>query len=50
MAEKGFCVKCKKPQEMKDAQNVTLKNGRIAVKGKCPTCGTSMFKILGKKK
>lgn len=49
MAEKGYCVKCKKPQEMKDAQTVTLKNNRTAVKGKCPSCGTSMFKILGKK-
>ena len=50
MAEKGFCVKCKKQQEMSDAQNVTLKNGRMAVKGKCPVCGTVMCKILGKKK
>jgi hypothetical protein len=50
MAEKGFCVKCKKQQEMNDAQNVTLKNGRIAIKGKCPVCGTVMCKILGKKK
>jgi uncharacterized Zn finger protein (UPF0148 family) len=26
----------------------TMKNGRKAIKGKCPTCGTVMFKILGK--
>jgi len=25
-----------------------MKNGRRAIKGKCPTCGTVMFKILGK--
>ena len=25
-----------------------MKNGRKAIKGKCPTCGTVMFKILGK--
>lgn len=49
MAEKGYCVKCKKSKEMKDVQNVTLKNGRAAAKGKCPDCGTLMFKILGKK-
>ncbi len=24
-----------------------MKNGRRAIKGKCPTCGTVMFKILG---
>lgn len=49
MAQTGYCVKCKKKKEMKDEQNVTLKNGRLAVKGKCPDCNTSMFKILGKK-
>jgi ribosomal protein S27E len=27
----------------------TMKNGRKAIKGKCPTCGTVMFKILGGK-
>jgi len=26
-----------------------MKNGRKAIKGKCPTCGTVMFKILGGK-
>ena len=49
MAESGYCVKCKKSKEMKDEQNVTLKNGRLAIKGKCSDCGTSMFKITGKK-
>jgi len=36
----GYCVKCKSKKEMK--------NGRKAMKGTCPTCGTGMFKILGK--
>ena len=44
----GYCVKCKKKQEMKDSQEVTMKNGRKAVKGKCPACGTRMYRILGK--
>ena len=44
----GYCLKCKAKKEMKDAQKVTMKNGREAMKGKCPTCGTGMFKILGK--
>ena len=26
-----------------------MKNGRKAVKGKCPVCGVVMFKILGGK-
>lgn len=32
-----------------DAVEVTTKNGRKAIKGKCPTCGTVMYKILGGK-
>lgn len=49
MAEVGYCVKCKKKQEMINSKEVTMKNGRRAIKGKCPICGTGMFKILGKK-
>lgn len=41
----AYCVKCKAKREMKDATKVTLKNGRNAMKGKCPECGTSMFTI-----
>ncbi|MCX6348860.1 MAG: DUF5679 domain-containing protein [Candidatus Aureabacteria bacterium] len=44
----GYCVKCKAKKEMKDPQEVTMKNKRKASKGTCPTCGTGMFKILGK--
>ncbi|MCX5666504.1 MAG: DUF5679 domain-containing protein [Candidatus Omnitrophica bacterium] len=46
MAEVGYCVKCKAKKEMKDTQNVTMKNGRKAMKGKCSTCGTGMYKIM----
>lgn len=41
----GYCVKCKAKKEMKDAKAVTMKNGKPATKGACPTCGTTMFKI-----
>lgn len=44
----GYCVKCKKKQEIKDAKEVTLKNGKKALKGVCPACGTGMFRITGK--
>jgi predicted RNA-binding Zn-ribbon protein involved in translation (DUF1610 family) len=30
---------------MKNAQKVTLKNGRPATKGVCPKCGTKVFRI-----
>jgi Zn finger protein HypA/HybF involved in hydrogenase expression len=48
MAE-GYCVKCKAKKEIVDGVEETMKNGRKAIKGKCPTCGTVMFKILGGK-
>jgi len=45
---KGYCMKCKAKKEMKDSKEVTMKNGRKAMKGKCSDCGTSMFCILSK--
>lgn len=42
----AYCVKCKSKKEMKDAQKVTMKNGRSAMKGKCPDCGTGMYRIV----
>jgi len=45
----GYCVKCKAKKEIIDAVEEIMKNGRKAIKGKCPTCGTVMFKILGGK-
>jgi len=49
----GYCVKCKEKREMKDATEVEMpgKGGvvRRAMTGICPTCGTKMFRIMGKK-
>lgn len=42
----GYCVKCKCKQDIKGASKVTMKNGRQAMKGKCPVCGTGMYRIL----
>jgi len=41
----GYCVKCKATREIKDAQPITMKNGRPATQGVCPVCGTKIFKI-----
>jgi DNA-directed RNA polymerase subunit RPC12/RpoP len=41
----AYCVKCRKKVEMKDAQKVTMKNGKPAMQGVCPNCGTKVFKI-----
>ncbi len=44
----GYCIKCKAKREMKDAARVVLKNGRPAMKGACPVCGTKMMRFLKK--
>lgn len=43
----AYCVKCKAKREVKDPVEVTMKNGKPAVQGTCPVCGTKMFKIGG---
>ena len=45
----GYCVKCKAKRDMKDAKEITMANGRKAMKGVCSVCGTGMFKIMGTK-
>ncbi|GHT51235.1 hypothetical protein AGMMS50233_05590 [Endomicrobiia bacterium] len=49
MAE-ARCMKCKKQVEVKDLQNVVMKNGMKAISGVCPNCSTKVFKIVGKNK
>ncbi len=41
----AYCMKCRAKREMKDARSITMKNGRPATQGVCPTCGTKMFRI-----
>lgn len=41
----AYCMKCRKKVEIKNPRNVTLKNGRPAIKGVCPSCGTGVFRI-----
>lgn len=41
----AYCVKCKAKKEMKNAAATTMKNGKPATTGTCPSCGTKMFKI-----
>jgi Zn finger protein HypA/HybF involved in hydrogenase expression len=44
----GYCVKCREKRQF-EGQEVELANGRRAAQGTCPTCGTKMNRILGKK-
>ncbi len=41
----GYCMKCKSKKEIKNPKAITMKNGRPASEGKCPTCGTRIFRI-----
>ena len=41
----GYCVKCRTKRVMDGATAVTLKNGKPATKGSCPTVSTKMFRI-----
>ena len=43
----AYCVKCKAKRIMSSPEKVTMKNGRKAMKGTCPTCSTGMYRILG---
>jgi hypothetical protein len=50
MAITAYCVKCKEKRDMVDPVEVDMKGGRKAMQGKCPVCGTKMFRIMGKPK
>lgn len=41
----AYCVKCKKKVTIKNAEQVTMKNGRPAVRGVCPVSGTGVYRI-----
>lgn len=45
----AYCVKCKASRKVSNGQIITTKNGRSAVKGKCPVCGTTVMKFLSSK-
>jgi hypothetical protein len=41
----AYCFKCRRKVDIRNPQKVTLKNGRPATKGVCPSCGTKVFRI-----
>jgi hypothetical protein len=43
----AYCVKDRKMVDIKNPQQVTLKNGRSATQGTCPECGTKVTRIGG---
>lgn len=45
----GYCVKCKEKRDFEGTVEVS-KTGMNMAKGKCPVCGTTVNRILGKAK
>ncbi len=41
----AYCVKCKAKREMVEPRAVFTATGRAAVEGRCPVCGTKMFRM-----
>ena len=46
----GYCVKCREKVEMTDEEDIVMRNGKKAIKGKCTNCGTELFRIKHAKK
>jgi hypothetical protein len=43
----AYCVTCRTKREMSRPKNVKTDNGKPAIKGICPKCGTKMYRIAG---
>lgn len=43
----GYCVKCKEKRDFEGSVTIS-KTGMRMAKGKCPVCGTTVNRILGK--
>lgn len=42
----GFCVKCRDYRQLQDPAVVTFHNGRPALQGSCPLCGSRLARII----
>ena len=41
----AYCMKCKAKRPIRDAREITMKNGRIAVQGDCAVCGSQLIRM-----
>ena len=41
----AYCMKCRMSREIQDPQQITMKNGRLAIAGTCAECGIRVFRI-----
>ena len=40
-----YCLKCRSKKDVSGAEATTMKNGKPAIQGACPDCGTKVFRI-----
>lgn len=45
VAQDAYCVKCKTKRPLRQAHQVVLNNGRRALQGPCPVCGTTLTQM-----
>lgn len=45
----AYCVKCKEKVQMKDGKETKTVRGTTMMKGKCPKCGITVCRMMGKK-
>ncbi len=45
MQARAYCMKCRKNIEIKDSQEIKLKNGSAAIHGVCPKCNTKVLAV-----
>ncbi|MBN1266298.1 MAG: hypothetical protein JXA25_12450 [Anaerolineales bacterium] len=50
MEFEGYCVKCRKKQQIKNGVEQVSDKGRRMAKGTCPECGTKVTRFLPSKK
>ena len=45
----AYCVSCREKRDVVDPHEETLENGRLALRGTCPICGSNVFRFLPSK-
>jgi hypothetical protein len=41
----AYCFRCRAKREIKNPEQVTLKNEKPAIQGVCSVCGTKVFRL-----
>ena len=41
----AYCMKCREKRDMVEPSPVFTSNGTPGTRGKCPTCGTKLFRM-----